>query len=312
LFILAGLGEGVGFAQGAEEFRLRFAAYREHRALRLERDRLALQLEQRAAAPALSAAWQSPADFKRELRAADPASLAARKSELAEALAAAAKNREEQLTRLGEARAGLAALAEGEGSAGLRREEVVLREELERLARRWSVLTLAQAFIMRAKRSFEEERQDLVVRQAGDFFRAMTLGRYQGLLFDLEKGRGLKASGVQRDLTGEAGAGLSLDSEEALSRGTREQLYLALRLAYVRQHNQSRESLPLVMDDILVNFDPERAGRAAGILAEFARQNQILFFTCHPDLAGRLAAAAVSSVAPCARYRVEGGAIRSD
>jgi hypothetical protein len=306
LFLLAGLPREIEVLQGAEEFRLRFAAYREHRELRLERDRLTLQLEQRAVAPA--SVWTSPAEFRQALEAAGPeplAALAALEDELRAALEQAGQQREETLTRLGEVRAGLAALAEGEGNAALRREEAALREELEQLARRWSVLTLAQSFIMRAKRSFEEERQDLVVRQAGDFFRAMTLERYQGLLFDLEKGKGLKASAVRE-------TGPSLDSEAALSRGAREQLYLSLRLAYVRQHNQSRESLPLVMDDILVNFDPARAARTAAILAGFAGRNQILFFTCHPRLAELLTAAAAKAGVPCAGYRVERGEILAE
>ncbi|MDR1125268.1 MAG: AAA family ATPase [Deltaproteobacteria bacterium] len=308
LFLLAGLPQKIEVLQGAEEFRLRFAAYREHRELRLERDRLALQLEQRAVAPA--SGWPGPAEFRQALAAAGPellaaqAALAALEDELRAALEQAGQQREETLTRLGEVRAGLAALAEGEGNAVLRREEAALREDLEQLARRWSVLTLAQFFIMRAKRSFEEERQDLVVRQAGDFFRDMTLERYQGLLFDLEKGKGLKASAVRE-------AGPSLDSEAALSRGAREQLYLSLRLAYVRQHNQSRESLPLVMDDILVNFDPARAARTAAILAGFAGRNQILFFTCHPRLTELLTAAAAKAGVPCAGYRVERGEIRA-
>lgn len=311
LFELGGIrGEGEAeqdILQGAEEFRLRFAAYREHRELRLERDRLALQLEQRAAAPAALAAWPGPGEFRLALRAAEPAALAARESALRAELELAAQKREQTLTRLGEVRAGLAALVSpsgDEGNTGLRRQEAALREELEALARRWSVLTLAQSFIKQAKRSFEEERQDLVVRQAGDFFRRMTMERYRGLLFDLE-GKGLKAAAVRADL------GQSLDSEEALSRGTREQLYLALRLAYVRQHNQSRESLPLVMDDILVNFDPDRAARTAGLLAEFAGQNQILFFTCHPHMAELMASSSAAASVPCARYRVERGEVRA-
>jgi uncharacterized protein YhaN len=43
--------------------------------------------------------------------------------------------------------------------------------------------------------------------------------------------------------------------------------------------------LPLIMDDVLVNFDPERARAVAQELARFSTQHQVLIFTCHPETA---------------------------
>ena len=68
-----------------------------------------------------------------------------------------------------------------------------------------------------------------------------------------------------------------------LSRGTREQLYLALRFGLIREFGERTESLPVVVDEVLVNFDPERARRAAEAFAELAQTNQVLVFTCHPE-----------------------------
>jgi len=48
--------------------------------------------------------------------------------------------------------------------------------------------------------------------------------------------------------------------------------------------------LPLVLDDILIHFDDERAAAALGVLGELAERVQILFFTHHArdlSLAGR-------------------------
>ena len=42
------------------------------------------------------------------------------------------------------------------------------------------------------------------------------------------------------------------------------------------------------MDDVLVNFDPARARAMAAALADFARSNQVLLFTCHPETAQTL------------------------
>ena len=69
-----------------------------------------------------------------------------------------------------------------------------------------------------------------------------------------------------------------------LSRGTQEQLYLALRFGFIQQFAEQETSLPVIVDEILVNFDPLRARRAAEAFVELARTSQVLVFTCHPSL----------------------------
>jgi len=73
-----------------------------------------------------------------------------------------------------------------------------------------------------------------------------------------------------------------------LSGGTREQLYLAIRLAYARHYCQENEPLPLVMDDVLVNFDDERSDAALEMLIELAQDIQVIFLTCHHDTIQRI------------------------
>ncbi|KAF0208815.1 MAG: hypothetical protein FD171_456 [Actinobacteria bacterium] len=72
---------------------------------------------------------------------------------------------------------------------------------------------------------------------------------------------------------------------ERLSRGTAEALYLALRLGLISQLGDVGPGLPLLMDDVLVNLDPERRRGAAVAVADLARERQIVLFTCHPDTA---------------------------
>ena len=51
------------------------------------------------------------------------------------------------------------------------------------------------------------------------------------------------------------------------------------------------EALPLVLDNVFVNFDRDRAVRTAAILHEFSENRQALLFTCHPrtrELFGKL------------------------
>jgi uncharacterized protein YhaN len=68
---------------------------------------------------------------------------------------------------------------------------------------------------------------------------------------------------------------------EELSRGTGEQLYLALRFGLIEEFARHAEPLPVMMDDILVNFDAERAARAASAIRDLADRHQVLYFTCH-------------------------------
>ena len=90
---------------------------------------------------------------------------------------------------------------------------------------------------------------------------------------------------------------------ELLSRGTREQLFLALRLALVGSYARRGVRLPLVLDDVLVNFDAPRAKAAALVLRDFARAgHQLLIFTCHEHIAQAVQAPEGRS-APVARQR---------
>ena len=74
-------------------------------------------------------------------------------------------------------------------------------------------------------------------------------------------------------------------SPSQLSRGTREQLYLALRFGLIREFGEHAEHLPVVVDEALVNFDAERANLAARAFAELSETNQVLVFTCHRTIA---------------------------
>jgi uncharacterized protein YhaN len=73
-------------------------------------------------------------------------------------------------------------------------------------------------------------------------------------------------------------------SIEQLSRGTKEQLLICLRLALIEEYEKNSEPLPLVLDDILVNSDPERIMAMTRLLEEFAGGRQVILFTCHPYL----------------------------
>jgi hypothetical protein len=122
---------------------------------------------------------------------------------------------------------------------------------------------------------YEREHQPQALRDASVYLQRLTGGRYKRVWTPLGQ-HCLMVDDVQ-------GASLSV---ELLSSGTREQLFLALRLALVAAYARRGVVLPLVLDDVLVNFDVIRAKAAAMVLRDFARQGcQVLVFTCHEHIA---------------------------
>jgi uncharacterized protein YhaN len=189
--------------------------------------------------------------------------------------------------------AAMSGLLSEKGLAELLAKRESITGEIESLANEWARLSAAKEFLLAAKGRFESERQDGVAKYAGDLFSEITEGAYSGISFSLD-GEGILA--VAKD-------GSVKDPQSELSRGTREQLYLALRLAYVINHGNEAEKLPVVMDDILVNFDAKRAGNTARALTSFASDHQMLFFTCHKQTADMLCGTSADVV----RYTLEKG-----
>lgn len=162
---------------------------------------------------------------------------------------------------------------EGSGdlaALALERQEQI--EELRRLLREWTVSQVAAGLIDHTLERYLEERQPAVIQLAEQHLLTITDGRYRGLRLDPE------ATGRMPRLTVVDQNG-SAHSPMELSRGTVEQVYLCLRLALAEQH---RTPLPLLLDDILVNFDPMRAVATTKVLAEVASSRQVLVYTCHP------------------------------
>jgi len=167
-------------------------------------------------------------------------------------------------------------LINDEQLSALREEEEALKEALGSLAEEWSILRLAQELIRTARARYERERQPEVIQRAGRYFKQMTLGRYTALVAPIGENRIEVLSGEQRK-----------KEIAELSRGTAEQLYLALRFGFIEEFSKRSQAPPIIMDEILVNFDASRAQAAARAILDLARGHQILFFTCHPWI-GRL------------------------
>jgi uncharacterized protein YhaN len=235
--------------------------------------------------------------FQEELHRCSPERLQAEGDELyqeVQGLEEKLASLQEQFGRLDERRE---QLESAEELSVLRQRRKGLLAELSETANRWSVLTICLRFLQEARRIYEKERKQPVVRESEHFFRTITNGRYQAIV---------APHGEESiEVVGANGSRYQLD---ILSRGTAEQLYLSLRFGYVQEFGRRARPLPVVMDDILVNFDPQRASASISAILELAERNQILFFTCHPETVSLIKE--LDQNIPV--WRLEGGDCRSD
>lgn len=151
-----------------------------------------------------------------------------------------------------------------------------LEIEISEIFERWAVLTLSGLLLKEALSRYEIERQPEVIARAGRLFSEVTEGRYVTLSSheDDQQRRSLRVTG--RD-------GRGFDAQH-LSKGAAEQLYLCVRLAYAMTFAERAVAMPLIFDDVLVNFDPQRCRQMAQAITAVAKQHQVILFTCHPEI----------------------------
>jgi len=156
------------------------------------------------------------------------------------------------------------------------------REAMESAAARfraairpWARLRLAHALLKESLNRFRERAQAPMVAAASTYFSLMTGGRYARLVTD--------DTGPTPVLLAEEAEG-KRKGVEALSDGTADQLYLALRLAALDLRRASHPHMPLVLDDVLITSDDERAANILRALERFAKGGQVMIFTHHRHL----------------------------
>jgi uncharacterized protein YhaN len=132
-----------------------------------------------------------------------------------------------------------------------------------------------------AAESYRKRMGEQVIDMASGYLRALSLGSLAGVMTtEIDSKRKLLAI---RSVENEP---LELHQ---LSEGTRDQLFLALKLAMIRnrlieRQKKNKAPLPVIFDDILVNFDDARAAAAFRLLAELAETTQVIYLTHHRHL----------------------------
>ena len=125
--------------------------------------------------------------------------------------------------------------------------------------------------------AYRDEHQGPLLARARELFRSLTLDCYLGLDTDTDnKGNPFLVARTSDE---------RLLTVDALSTGTRDQLYLSLRLAALEQLISRRGPLPLILDDLFVHFDDERTAAGLAVLDQISNTTQVLLFTHHDQVA---------------------------
>ena len=134
---------------------------------------------------------------------------------------------------------------------------------------------LAHALLEEAVRRFKERSQAHMLKSASSYFTQITGGEFDSLFNDDSQAKPVIAA---RRMGGKK------VNVEAMSEGTRDQLYLALRLAALKLQRDRGVDLPVILDDVLMASDDHRSGCIFKALAEFSANGQVIVFTHHQHL----------------------------
>jgi len=146
------------------------------------------------------------------------------------------------------------------------------RSGLKQLAVKYSAYRTAAFILNNVQKRFMNKMKDTVLAGAQEVFASITGGEYEGL--NLPELSEPEFNAVLMD-------GKRQQVVDILSRGTCEQLYMAVRISRIMD---IKPCLPVVIDDSFVNFDARHIRHSLQIICELSKNRQIFILTCHPEL----------------------------
>lgn len=211
-----------------------------------------------------------------EVQAMEPGTLAAELMDVHDSIEQGTEQQSALAVELDQARRVLDGIAGADDAA---RAEARRQEALAGMsdaAERYIKVRTAERLLKWAIDRYREEKQGPMLGRASTLFSQFTLGSFERLRVDFDKEpMVLEGQRPDRSVVGISG----------LSDGTRDQLYLALRLAALELHLEQAPALPFIADDLFINYDDERAEAGLRALAQLSEQTQVIFFSHHPHLA---------------------------
>lgn len=157
-------------------------------------------------------------------------------------------------------------------AAQVAQDAIDVMAEGKNLALRFARLQLAQIVLEREMERYRRENESPILSTANRWFQRLTQQAYQGLVIGLDP----QTDKPRLEAVASSGREVTI---EGLSDGTRDQLFLALRLAAIEHVLGDVEPMPMVLDDVLVQFDDDRARATLDALVEFSKRTQVLLFS---------------------------------
>jgi len=220
---------------------------------------------------------QSVDEFKAEARESEEAAINAKLHEFETEQQTTKQQRDAKLSELGGVNKEWQALQTASGEAAeLREKQERVATKIAHLTERYGRLEMARIVLDETIDRYRQQHEGPLLKRAGEIFTRLTLGSFTELRVDFNH-KGEQVLCAMRDTPAEE------VHISGLSEGTRDQLYLALRIASLEDYVQ-RHPMPVILDDILVNFDDDRAQAALQILAELSQHTQVIYFTHHQHL----------------------------
>jgi hypothetical protein len=153
--------------------------------------------------------------------------------------------------------------------------------------------TMAGTFLLDCiENEYRTDSEPRVLRRARDWLARFT--RYRYTLQAAGNGEDSEPAFRAVDTTRNRRLGL-----DELSRGTRMQLLIAVRLAFAAEAEKHRSPLPFILDEVLSSSDPERFKAIIDCLLVLVNEGrQVFYFTCQPgDAKAWLEAAEAAGIA---------------
>lgn len=170
---------------------------------------------------------------------------------------------------------------EGERLDDIKGQIEELSDERKQAAQKRDRLILLKKVLLEADRRFREEHQPDMLLKAGRYLDLITDGRYTRLFVEEGSEENLMVKCNYLDYF------INMKNQ-MLSRGTKEQIYLSLRLALADHLDSEEERLPIFLDEALVNWDGVRLENGLKLLQNVARSRQVFLFTCHDRMVHRI------------------------
>lgn len=181
-----------------------------------------------------------------------------------------------------EARAQFEAIGGDDRAVTAAAERQTALADMQDAAERYLRVGTAALLLKWAGQRYAMDKQQPLIERASALMNQLTGGSIERLTGELDDEDELQLFGIRADGSRVAPPGMS--------EGTRDQLYLALRIAAIEDYLERATPLPVVADDLFINFDDERAMAGLDVLAGLAEKTQVLFFTHHQHLRDMAAA----------------------